>query len=54
MRRRAITAWVTFVASNSQAPAQFLLSLMEVFEYDFPGGLDTTNIKCVVVVPALT
>lgn len=44
--RRAITAWVSFVASNSQAPAQFLLSLIEVFGYEFPGGLDTTNIKC--------
>ncbi|KAJ7619380.1 gamma-aminobutyric acid transporter [Roridomyces roridus] len=41
----ACTAWVSFVASNSQAPAMFLLSLMEIFDYDFPGGLDVSNVK---------
>ncbi|KAJ7083476.1 amino acid/polyamine transporter I [Mycena epipterygia] len=39
----ACTAWVSFVASNSQAPAGFLLSLMTIFDYEFPGGLDPTN-----------
>ncbi|KAJ7129878.1 amino acid/polyamine transporter I [Mycena crocata] len=39
----ACTAWVSFVASNSQAPAGFLLSLMTIFDYDFPGGLDPSN-----------
>ncbi|ORY30174.1 amino acid/polyamine transporter I [Naematelia encephala] len=40
----AATAWVSFVASNSQAPAQFLLSLMVVFDKEFPGGLDASNV----------
>ncbi|KAJ7768596.1 hypothetical protein DFH07DRAFT_954483 [Mycena maculata] len=39
----ACTAWISFVASNSQAPAQFLLSLMTIFDYDFPSGLDASS-----------
>ena len=37
------TAWTTFIASNSQAAANFLLSEIEVFNLSFP--VDTTNIK---------
>ena len=37
------TAWTTFVASNCQAAANFLLSEITVFNLSFP--TDTTNIK---------
>ncbi|KAF2232759.1 putative amino acid permease [Viridothelium virens] len=37
------TAWTTFVASNCQAAANFLLSEITVFNLSFP--TDTTNVK---------
>jgi amino acid transporter len=37
------TAWTTFIASNSQSAANFLLSEITVFNLNFP--TDTTNIK---------
>lgn len=37
------TAWTTFIASNSQAAANFLLSEIAVFGVDFP--TDTNNVK---------
>ncbi|RMY94164.1 hypothetical protein D0861_01487 [Hortaea werneckii] len=37
------TAWTTFIASNSQAAANFLLSEIAVFGLDFP--TDTNNVK---------
>jgi amino acid transporter len=37
------TAWTTFIASNSQSAANFLLSEIAVFDLDFP--TDTTSIK---------
>jgi amino acid transporter len=37
------TAWTTFIASNSQSAANFLLSEIAVFNLDFP--TDTTSIK---------
>ena len=37
------TAWTTFIASNSQACANFLLSEITIFNVDFP--TDTGNIK---------
>ncbi|KZS94122.1 amino acid transporter [Sistotremastrum niveocremeum HHB9708] len=39
------TAWMTFVASNCQATANYLVSLLAVYEVDFPGGIDNSNIK---------
>ncbi|KAF2395733.1 amino acid transporter [Trichodelitschia bisporula] len=39
----ACTAWTTFLASNSQAAANFLLSEISVFGVDFP--TDPSNIK---------
>lgn len=37
-------AWMTFAASNCQTMANYIVSLMVVFEVDFPGGLLTNNI----------
>ena len=45
LKCRACTAWISFVSSNSQGPAQFLLSLPSLWDYEFPGGLTTDNIK---------
>ncbi|GFZ45990.1 Thiamine transporter thi9 [Saitozyma sp. JCM 24511] len=39
----ACTAWISFTASNSQGPAQYLLSLMVLFGSDIPGGLTPEN-----------
>ncbi|WVQ84968.1 hypothetical protein IAT38_007132 [Cryptococcus sp. DSM 104549] len=51
----ACTAWVSFVASNSQGPAQYLLSLMKIFDYNFEGGLTTDNLhyRCVLFAVSL-
>ncbi|KAL7420601.1 hypothetical protein Q5752_004552 [Cryptotrichosporon argae] len=39
----ACTAWISFVAANSQAPAEYLLSLVVLFNDDFKGGLTTDS-----------
>lgn len=39
------TAWMTFVAGNCQTTANYLVSLLAVFEVDFPGGIDLGNVK---------
>ncbi|KAH8829950.1 gamma-aminobutyric acid transporter [Flagelloscypha sp. PMI_526] len=39
------TAWTTFVASNCQNTANFVLSQLIVWEIDIPGGIDATSIK---------
>ncbi|XP_006459793.1 hypothetical protein AGABI2DRAFT_184341 [Agaricus bisporus var. bisporus H97] len=39
------TAWMTFVAGNCQTTANYLVSLLAIWEVDFPGGIDTANIK---------
>ncbi|KAF8325467.1 amino acid/polyamine transporter I [Cantharellus anzutake] len=41
----AASAWMTFAAGNCQTTANFLLSLLTVFEINYPGGIDPTNIK---------
>ncbi|GAA6046327.1 hypothetical protein JCM3770_004865 [Rhodotorula araucariae] len=41
----ATTAWTSFVASNTQGTADFMLSELSVFNSYFPGGLDSGNIK---------
>ncbi|KAL1409348.1 hypothetical protein Q8F55_003330 [Vanrija albida] len=39
----ASTAWISFVASNSQAPAQYLLSLSVIFDEAVPGGFSPAS-----------
>ncbi|KAG8972303.1 hypothetical protein FRC05_010145 [Tulasnella sp. 425] len=39
------TAWMTFAASNCQTTANYLVSLLAVFETDFPGGISMDNVK---------
>lgn len=39
------TAWTSFVAGNSQATTNYILSEMVVFNIDFPGGVDYENIN---------
>ncbi|KAG8767812.1 hypothetical protein FRC12_006022 [Ceratobasidium sp. 428] len=41
----AATAWMTFAAANCQTTANYLLSLLPVYEIDFPGGIDNNNVK---------
>ncbi|KAK4055571.1 hypothetical protein OIV83_000117 [Microbotryomycetes sp. JL201] len=44
------TAWTSFVASNTQATTNYILSELAVFDRAFPGGLDDSNIKFRAVV----
>ncbi|KAK4057896.1 hypothetical protein OIO90_001115 [Microbotryomycetes sp. JL221] len=44
------TAWTSFVASNTQATANYLLSELTVFNRTFPGGLDGSNVRFRAVV----
>ncbi|KAF8131166.1 hypothetical protein EV363DRAFT_1584023 [Boletus edulis] len=39
------TAWMTFTASNCQTAANYIVSQLAVWEIDFPGGVDNSNIK---------
>ncbi|GAA6004927.1 hypothetical protein JCM10207_008454 [Rhodosporidiobolus poonsookiae] len=39
------TAWTSFVASNTQGTADFMMSELTVFNTYFPGGIDGENIK---------
>jgi translation initiation factor 5B len=39
------TAWMTFAAGNCQNIANHLLSLLVVWEVDFPGGIGYDNVK---------
>ncbi|KAI5116859.1 hypothetical protein M0805_009169 [Coniferiporia weirii] len=39
------TAWMTFAAGNCQTTANYVVSLLAVFEVDFPGGTFNDNIK---------
>ncbi|WVQ81148.1 hypothetical protein IAT38_003270 [Cryptococcus sp. DSM 104549] len=41
----ACTAWMTFCASVCQTTANYILSLLTVYNVDFPGGLTTDNVK---------
>ncbi|PRP82753.1 putative amino acid permease [Planoprotostelium fungivorum] len=41
----SVTAWTSFVAVNSQAAANYLLSELTVFQVDFDGGIDYSNFK---------
>ncbi|KAH7105295.1 gamma-aminobutyric acid transporter [Auriculariales sp. MPI-PUGE-AT-0066] len=41
----ACTAWMTFAAGNCQNIANHLLSQLVVWEVDFPGGMQSDNIK---------
>ncbi|KAK8844016.1 hypothetical protein IAR55_006809 [Kwoniella newhampshirensis] len=41
----ACTAWMTFCASVCQNAANHLLSVLVVYEVDFPGGLTNNSIK---------
>ncbi|KAG8890162.1 hypothetical protein FRB99_003921, partial [Tulasnella sp. 403] len=41
----ACTAWMTFVASNCQTTANYIVSQLAVWEVDFPGGISNDNIK---------
>ncbi|KAI5477323.1 amino acid transmembrane transporter [Pseudohyphozyma bogoriensis] len=44
------TAWTSFVASNTQATTNFMLSELSVFNVAFPGGIDYDNVKFRAVV----
>ncbi|KAM0788913.1 hypothetical protein ACM66B_002992 [Microbotryomycetes sp. NB124-2] len=44
------TAWTSFVASNTQATTNYLLSELVVFNRAFPDGLDNSNVKFRAVV----
>ncbi|KAG9055362.1 hypothetical protein FS842_002427 [Serendipita sp. 407] len=46
----ACTAWMTFAAGNCQTTANYIISLMVVYEYDFPGGISMDNVKFRAVV----
>ncbi|KAJ3827809.1 amino acid transporter [Lentinula raphanica] len=50
----ACTAWMTFTASNCQATAYYIVSQLSVWEIDFPGGLDSSNIKWRALVWAIS
>ncbi|KAG8927179.1 hypothetical protein FRC01_007889 [Tulasnella sp. 417] len=39
------TAWMTFSASNCQTAANYIVSLLAIFEVEFPGGLTMNNVK---------
>ncbi|KIO21277.1 hypothetical protein M407DRAFT_29106 [Tulasnella calospora MUT 4182] len=39
------TAWMTFSASNCQTTANYIVSLLAVYEVDFPGGITMDNVK---------
>ncbi|CCA75707.1 hypothetical protein PIIN_09697 [Serendipita indica DSM 11827] len=41
----ACTAWMTFAAGNCQTTANYIISLMVVYEYDYPGGISMDNVK---------
>lgn len=41
------TAWTTFIASNSQAAANFLLSEITIFNLDFPTDTDSIKFRAV-------
>ncbi|KEI37553.1 uncharacterized protein L969DRAFT_52636, partial [Mixia osmundae IAM 14324] len=44
------TAWTSFVASNTQATTNFMISELNVFNAYFPGTLDYSNVKFRAVV----
>lgn len=39
------TAWTSFVASNTQATTNFMLSELTVFNRSIPGDFDDGNVK---------
>ncbi|KAI0092481.1 hypothetical protein BDY19DRAFT_990199 [Irpex rosettiformis] len=39
------TAWMTFVAGNCQATANYIVSQIAVWEVDYPGGASNDNVK---------
>ncbi|KDQ14211.1 hypothetical protein BOTBODRAFT_188092 [Botryobasidium botryosum FD-172 SS1] len=39
------TAWMTFAAGNCQTTANYLVSLLTVYDVEFPGGLSNDNVK---------
>ncbi|KAG8718496.1 hypothetical protein FRC08_005140 [Ceratobasidium sp. 394] len=44
------TTWISFVASIGQSNANFILSLVPVYELQFPGGVSDENVKWRAVV----
>ncbi|KAG9027404.1 hypothetical protein FRB95_007806 [Tulasnella sp. JGI-2019a] len=40
-----VTSWMTAAAAGCQGVALYLLSLLTVYNLDFPGGISNTNIK---------
>ncbi|KAG8915020.1 hypothetical protein FRC02_004748, partial [Tulasnella sp. 418] len=46
----AACAWTTFTAVCSQASAYYVLSLVALYEVDFPGGVSNENVKWRAVV----
>ncbi|KAK0191521.1 hypothetical protein F5146DRAFT_1224243 [Armillaria mellea] len=41
----ACTAWMTFAAGNCQTTANYIVSQLQVWEVDFPGGASNDNVK---------
>ncbi|PBL01910.1 hypothetical protein ARMGADRAFT_1023285 [Armillaria gallica] len=39
------TAWMTFAAGNCQTTANYIVSQLQVWEVDFPGGASNDNVK---------
>ncbi|GJJ07777.1 hypothetical protein Clacol_001982 [Clathrus columnatus] len=63
----ACTAWMTFAASNSQVrdygvsalpkthtTANYLVSIMAIYDVNFPGGIDNSNVKWRAIIWALS
>ncbi|KAF9518418.1 hypothetical protein BS47DRAFT_1371047 [Hydnum rufescens UP504] len=48
------TAWMTFAAGNSQTTANYLVSLLPVFDIDISGGINNGNIKWRAIVWAVS
>ncbi|KAI0057769.1 amino acid transporter [Artomyces pyxidatus] len=39
------SSWITFVATNTQSTAFYVVSQLAVWEIDFPGGISNDNVK---------
>jgi len=50
----ACTAWMTFCASNSQTTANYLVSILAIYNVDIPGGIDDGNVKWRAIIWALS
>ncbi|KAF8306255.1 amino acid transporter [Clavulina sp. PMI_390] len=47
-------AWMTFSAGNCQTTANYLVSLFNVYDINFPGGMDNSNVKWRALIWALS